>query len=54
MGTDADLIETLVNLGYRREDAKTALRNAPAEISGIEERLRAALRALTGNHGRAS
>ena len=46
METDADLIEALSNLGYRREEARAALAKVPKEVAGVEGRLRAALNEL--------
>jgi len=47
METDADLIEALSNLGYRREDARVALGKVEAKVHGIEARLKAALAILS-------
>jgi len=47
METDADLIEALSNLGYRREDARAALAKVDAKVVGIEARLKAALGILS-------
>ena len=47
METDADLIEALSNLGYRREDARAALAKVDPKIHGVEERLKAALALLS-------
>lgn len=46
LSTDADAAETLVKLGYSREEVRKALDKVPAEIAGIEDRLRAALKNL--------
>lgn len=46
MESDADIIETLSNLGYRREDAKNALQKVEKEAVGLELRLKAALKIL--------
>jgi Holliday junction DNA helicase RuvA len=46
MGIDADLIEALTSLGYRREEARAALAKVDMKISGTEERLKAALKLL--------
>ena len=48
MDTDVDLIEALSNLGYRREEAREALAKVPKEITGVEARLKEALRILSG------
>jgi Holliday junction DNA helicase RuvA len=47
METDADLIEALSNLGYRREEARAALMKVDAKITGVEARLKAALAILS-------
>lgn len=47
METDADLVEALSNLGYRREEAREALTKVPKEIVGVEARLKEALRLLS-------
>lgn len=47
METDADLIETLANLGYRREEAREALAKVDPKVHGIEGRLKAALAMLS-------
>lgn len=46
METDADLLEALVNLGYRREEARMALSKVDQKLRGLEERLKAALAIL--------
>ncbi len=46
MESDADIVETLTNLGYRREDAKTALQKVDKDVTGLELRLKAALKIL--------
>lgn len=48
MESDADLIETLRSLGYRRDDARIALEKAGTIHKKIEDRLRLALKILTG------
>ncbi len=48
MDADSDLIETLVSLGYRREQAKAALEKVGKETSGLEDRLKAAFKILSG------
>lgn len=48
MEADADLVETLASLGYRRDEAKSALERVDNKITGLEERLKAALKNLTG------
>lgn len=47
METDADLVETLASLGYRKEQAKAALDKVAREVTGLEERLKAALKHLS-------
>jgi holliday junction DNA helicase RuvA len=47
METDADLIEALSGLGYRREEARAALAKVDAKVHGIEDRLKAALAVLS-------
>jgi len=46
MEGDADLVEALSNLGYRREEARAALGKVDSKIKGIEERLKEALKIL--------
>ncbi len=46
MEGDADIVEALASLGYRREEARTALAKVDSKVRGMEERLRAALGAL--------
>jgi len=48
METDADLLEALASLGYRREEARVALTKVDTKISGTEDRLKAALKILSG------
>ena len=43
MQEDAEVIGALTTLGYSVVEAQTALQNVPADVQGIEERLRAAL-----------
>jgi Holliday junction DNA helicase RuvA len=47
MEADADLIEALSNLGYRREEARAALSKVESSAVGVEERLKAALKLLS-------
>ncbi|HVN26524.1 MAG TPA: Holliday junction branch migration protein RuvA [Candidatus Paceibacterota bacterium] len=47
MQTDADLVEALVSLGYRRDEARAALQKVDAGVSGTEARLKAALAVLS-------
>lgn len=51
MEADEDLTEALANLGYRRDDARAALAKVDAEVQGINDRIRAALKIL-GNRGK--
>lgn len=46
MQTDSDLVEALVSLGYRRDEARATLGKVDEKVTGTEERLRAALAAL--------
>jgi Holliday junction DNA helicase RuvA len=48
MEVDEDLIEALANLGYRRDDARVALSKIGLDVQGINDRLRAALKILSG------
>lgn len=48
MEADADLVETLVGLGYRREQAKAALGKVDEKITNFEERFKSALKILGG------
>lgn len=48
METDADLVEVLAGLGYRRDDARTVLQKIPAEIKDASARLKEALKLLSG------
>jgi Holliday junction DNA helicase RuvA len=52
MEADHDLIEALVGLGYRREEARTALAQAPKDATTLEERLKMALGVLSGTRRR--
>jgi holliday junction DNA helicase RuvA len=47
MESDADIVETLVSLGYRRDQAKSALAKVDPKIINLEPRLKAALKNLT-------
>ena len=47
MEADADLIEALSNLGYRREDARSALLKVDSSITDVSERLKMALKLLS-------
>ncbi|OGZ01389.1 MAG: Holliday junction DNA helicase RuvA [Candidatus Liptonbacteria bacterium RIFCSPLOWO2_01_FULL_56_20] len=48
MESDADLVETLTGLGYRRDQAKQALSRVDEKLTGLEERFKAALKLLGG------
>ena len=48
MESDADLVETLCGLGYRRDEARIALEKVGSKHKKIEDRLRLALKILTG------
>jgi Holliday junction DNA helicase RuvA len=47
METDADLLEALTGLGYRREQARAALTKVDQKITGTEDRLKATLAILS-------
>jgi len=47
MDTDTDLIDTLVSLGYRRDDARIALRAISPDAHDLEARLKKALAYLS-------
>jgi Holliday junction DNA helicase RuvA len=47
MQTDSDLVEALTSLGYRRDEARSALGKVDAAVTGTEDRLKAALRILS-------
>jgi Holliday junction DNA helicase RuvA len=47
MEADADLLEALSNLGYRREEARSALSKVDSKIVDVSERLRGALNILS-------
>lgn len=49
-GEDGTVVDALVSLGYTRQDARDAVRNIPATVTGVSERVRAALKNL-GRHG---
>ncbi len=46
MDADSDLAETLASLGYRRDEAKAALDRIGPGVTGIEARLKEALKIL--------
>ena len=43
MAEDEDVIGALTMLGYSVVEAQAALQHVPADVRGVEERLRAAL-----------
>jgi Holliday junction DNA helicase RuvA len=47
MEADADLIEALSNLGYRREEARQALSKVDSNVVDVSDRLKAALKILS-------
>ncbi|HEX4104587.1 MAG TPA: Holliday junction branch migration protein RuvA [Candidatus Paceibacterota bacterium] len=47
MEGDADILEALTSLGYRREEARAALAKVDPKSLGMEERLKAALALLS-------
>jgi Holliday junction DNA helicase RuvA len=50
MEGDSDILETLVGLGYRRDQARSALEKVHKDAVGLEARLKEALKIL-GNKG---
>jgi Holliday junction DNA helicase RuvA len=46
MESDSDLVDTLTGLGYKRDQAKAALQKVDEKTTGLEERLKAALKIL--------
>ena len=48
MESDADIVETLTGLGYRRDEVKVALQKVDDKIVSLEARLKAALKILSG------
>lgn len=46
MESDADVVDALAGLGYRREEAKSAVAKVGNEVVGVEARLKAALKIL--------
>jgi len=47
MEGDADIVEALVGLGYRRDEARASLAKVDQKVHGMQERLKAALAHLT-------
>ena len=50
MESDADIVEALVGLGYRRDQAKAALAKVDQKVTDISDRLKAALKILSGKN----
>lgn len=50
MDTDTDLVEALMSLGYKREDARRALRSVGDDVVNLELRLKHALAHLGGKN----
>ncbi len=50
MEGDADIVEALVGLGYRRDEARASLAKADPKLDGTEARLKAALALLGKNN----
>ena len=48
MESDGDLVEALGALGYRKENARAVLSKIPADVKGLEPRLKEALKILSG------
>lgn len=48
MDSDTDVLDMLVSLGYRRDQAAQVLRGLEEAVSGTEARLKAALKILSG------
>lgn len=47
MSADADLLETLSALGYKKDESKAALSRVPADVVGLTNRLKEALKILS-------
>jgi holliday junction DNA helicase RuvA len=47
--SEGDALEALISLGYSERDAREALKKVSKEIVGASERVRAALKLLSGN-----
>lgn len=47
MEGDSDLVETLMSLGYKRDQAKAAVARVDASLADLESRLKAALKILS-------
>jgi len=51
-GGNEEVYQALANLGFRREEIKTALRDLPEKTTAIEEIIKYALKKLSGrNYG---
>lgn len=50
MEDDRDIVETLTNLGFRKEEIKSALQKVEGKNLTMEERLKAALKVLSGKN----
>jgi holliday junction DNA helicase RuvA len=48
MEHDSDLVETLVSLGYRKDQARVALNKVPETVMTLDGRIKVALRILSG------
>lgn len=48
MESDSDLVEVLMSLGYKRDQAKAALAKVDEKIMNLEDRLKTALKILGG------
>lgn len=48
MESDTDIEEALVGLGYRRDEARQALKKVDAKVVKLEDRLKAAMKVLAG------
>jgi len=46
MDSDVDLVDTLVSLGYKQDQARAALQKVDEKVIGLESRLKAALKIL--------
>lgn len=48
-GSDGEVVEALMALGYAAKEARDAARQVPKDMEGTEERVREALRIVSGN-----
>lgn len=46
VGVDSEIIDALMSLGYRLQEAREASKKVPKEIEGVEDRVREALKLL--------